>query len=148
VATFRRRTAEVITTWPTPDIRLVNGVPSYVYRDQLGSVRTITGAGGVVQRQAVYRPFGAVFGATGPADPRGWIGERLDPTGLQYLNARTYDPQLGLFLTPDWFPVTAPGVGTNRYAYAGGDPVNFSDPGGNVFWDWFSSQSQSDIADQ
>jgi RHS repeat-associated protein len=68
-----------------------------------------------------------------PTDPRGWIGERLDPTGLQFLNARYYDPQLGLFLTPDWFPVTAPGVGTKRYACAGGDPVNLRDPGGNCF---------------
>jgi hypothetical protein len=29
--------------------------------------------------------------------------------------------------------VTQAGVGTNRYAYAGGDPVNLSDPGGNCF---------------
>ena len=36
-----------------------------------------------------------------------------------------------MFLQPDWFEVTAAGVGTNRYAYAGGDPVNASDPGGN-----------------
>ncbi len=29
--------------------------------------------------------------------------------------------------------MTAAGVGTNRYAYAGGDPVNASDPGGSDF---------------
>ena len=38
-----------------------------------------------------------------------------------------------MFLQPDWFEVTAAGVGTNRYAYAGGDPVNGSDPGGNCW---------------
>ena len=60
------------------------------------------------------------------------MGERFDAAaGLQYLNARYYDPKLGMFLQPDWFEVTAAGVGTNRYAYAGGDPVNGSDPGGN-----------------
>jgi hypothetical protein len=48
-----------------------------------------------------------------------------------FLNARYYDPKLGMFLQPDWWEVTQPGVGTNRYAYAGGDPVNGSDPGGN-----------------
>ena len=51
---------------------------------------------------------------------------------MQYLNARYYDPRLGMFLQPDWFEVTAAGVGTNRYATAGGDPVNASDPGGEM----------------
>lgn len=51
---------------------------------------------------------------------------------MQYLNARYYDPQLGMFLQPDWLEVTKTGVGTKRYAYAGGDPVNASDPGGCV----------------
>ena len=60
-----------------------------------------------------------------PAAARGFIGERFDAgAGLQYLNARYYDPTLGLFLQPDWFEVTRAGVGTNRYAYAGGNPVN------------------------
>lgn len=36
-----------------------------------------------------------------------------------------------MFLQPDWFEVTMPGVGTNRFAYGLGDPVNLSDPGGN-----------------
>ena len=82
-------------------------------------------------------------GVTDPANPtersaastpesRGYIGERLDAeAGLQYLNARYYDPRLGMFIQPDWWEVTKPGVGTNRYAYAGGDPVNGIDPGGN-----------------
>ncbi len=30
--------------------------------------------------------------------------------------------------------ITEPGVGTNRYGYAGNDPVNASDPGGNDTW--------------
>jgi hypothetical protein len=36
-----------------------------------------------------------------------------------------------MFIQPDWFEVTKKGVGTNRYAYSGNDPVNGSDPGGN-----------------
>ena len=63
---------------------------------------------------------------------KGWIGERYDAeAGLQYLNARYYDPDLAMFLQPDWWEVTQAGVGTNRYAYAGGDPVNGVDPGGH-----------------
>ncbi len=36
-----------------------------------------------------------------------------------------------MFIQPDWFEVTKAGVGTNRYAYSGNDPVNISDPNGN-----------------
>lgn len=62
-----------------------------------------------------------------PATTRQDIGERYDPeTGLLYLNARYMDPAFGRFVSPDdWDPVLE-GVGTNRYAYAGNDPVNKS----------------------
>jgi len=49
-----------------------------------------------------------------------------------YLNARYYDPTLGLFLQPDWFEVTKQGVGTNRYAYNANDPINQMDPSGSL----------------
>ena len=67
------------------------------------------------------------------AETKGFIGERFDDgSGLQYLNARYYDPRLGMFLQPDWWEVTGPGVGTNRYSYSFNDPVNGRDPGGHV----------------
>jgi RHS repeat-associated protein len=68
-----------------------------------------------------------------PSEPKGFIGERTDPeTGLTYLHARYYDAALGRFLSPDWWDVTDPAVGTNRYAYALNDPVNKSDPNGHA----------------
>ena len=36
-----------------------------------------------------------------------------------------------MFIQPDWFDPTNPGVGTNRYAYSHNDPVNITDPNGN-----------------
>jgi hypothetical protein len=42
------------------------------------------------------------------------------------------DPRLGLFTSPDWLAPPIPGVGTNRYAYSFNDPVNLSDPNGNI----------------
>jgi hypothetical protein len=36
-----------------------------------------------------------------------------------------------MFIQPDWFDPTAPGVGTNRYAYSHNDPINRLDPEGN-----------------
>jgi RHS repeat-associated protein len=60
--------------------------------------------------------------------------ERTDPeTGLQYLNNRYYDLALGRFISPDDWDPTLAGVGTNRYAYAGNDPVNKSDRNGHNF---------------
>lgn len=60
------------------------------------------------------------------------MGERFDDdSGLQFRGARYYDPKLAMFIQPDWFEVTQPGVGTNRYSYSFNDPVNLSDPGGN-----------------
>ena len=51
-------------------------------------------------------------------EDKGYIGERHDRgAGMQCLNARYYDSELALFTSPDWFEVTAPGVGTNRYSY-------------------------------
>ena len=43
--------------------------------------------------------------ALAPNDTKGFLGERYDAdAGLQYLNARCYDPALALFIQPDWFP--------------------------------------------
>ncbi|MGB3176754.1 MAG: RHS repeat-associated core domain-containing protein, partial [Albidovulum sp.] len=62
-------------------------------------------------------------------------GERFDDTsGLQYLNARYYDPKLAIFIQPDWWEVMQEGVGTNRYAYSFNDPVNGSDPSGHAVY--------------
>jgi RHS repeat-associated protein len=109
----------------------------------LNSVRTTSDGNGADMGawlvQSSYRPFGELTEAFNPnaqpPDPeetKGFIGERFDSdAGLQYLNARYYDPELGRFIQPHWFEVTEPGVGTNRYAYSGNDPVNLSDPGGN-----------------
>jgi RHS repeat-associated protein len=85
---------------------------------------------------ALYKPFGEqsewLLPGNAAPETKGWIGERFDAdAGLQYLNARYYDPELSLFLQPDWFEVTKPGVGTNRFSYSFNDPVNKIDPGGN-----------------
>ena len=73
-----------------------------------------------------------VIAPLSPAEPKGWIGERTDPeTGLTYLHARYYDASLGRFLSPDWWNPSDPAVGTDRYGYSMGDPINKSDPNGH-----------------
>ncbi len=100
-----------------------------------GGGTTTASIGPVVLSSQVYRPFGEIEPIITGQDPEetiGYIGERFDSdAGLQYLNARYYDPASGMFIQPDWFEVTEPGVGTNRYGYSFNDPVNLRDPSGN-----------------
>ncbi|ESQ15208.1 MAG: hypothetical protein JKP98_16425 [Rhodobacteraceae bacterium] len=44
-------------------------------------------------------------------------------------------PAQARFIQPDWLDPNQPGVGTNRYAYAGGDPINRADPSGHAWVD-------------
>ncbi len=135
---------EEFLLYPLSDIRIrttnVDGViteqVSTLIKDQLGSIRAIYDAAGVLETNPTYQPFGKVemnpkAGQITP-ETKGFLGERYDAgAGLQYLNARYYDPELALFIQPDWFEVTMTGVGTNRYSYAFNDPVNLRDPSGN-----------------
>jgi RHS repeat-associated protein len=59
------------------------------------------------------------------------LRNKRDGTGLEYKRARVYDPQTGRFTQED--PIGLAG-GLNLYGYAGGDPVNFSDPFGLCPW--------------
>ena len=141
-------TNEVISTYPLPTIRLIHTKDSAgtittnherLHVDQLSSVRQITDDSTNVVARRAYEPFGKifyeqVFGLGHTPEDKGYIGERRDTNAeLQYLNARYHDYGLGLFTSPDWLDPTIPGVGTNRYVYAGNDPVNLRDPGGNEF---------------
>jgi RHS repeat-associated protein len=66
------------------------------------------------------------------AESKGFTGERDDSeVGLLYLHARYYDPKIGIFVSPDTWDPLKEGVGTNRYAYAGNDPVNKADRNGH-----------------
>lgn len=158
----RRRKGAQVTTWLGPDVELLpdgtmlkqahadariagklgaGWAREWLHRDHLASVRLLTDAAGQRVQRSHYRPYGDRSGGLvvseggGPRAPesKGYIGKRDDPdAGLVYLHARYYDPQLGRFVQPDWWDPLEPGVGTNRYAYAGNDPVNRSDPGGHV----------------
>ncbi|WVT77634.1 hypothetical protein QM996_24715 (plasmid) [Sinorhizobium chiapasense] len=51
------------------------------------------------------------------------------------------------FISPDTLDPTIEGVGANRYAYSGNDPINNSDPNGHLFdniRDYFSSPKERD----
>ncbi len=133
---------EQIILQPHPDFRITdaggaNEAVSYLNRDHLASVRLITNSSGVAEQSNTYTPFGdpdtQTLQTTAIPEEHSFIGERYDTsTGLLFLNARYYDPDLGRFLQPDWWEVRIPGVGINRYTYSMNDPVNLSDPSGHI----------------
>jgi RHS repeat-associated protein len=87
-----------------------------------GKVRTV---------QIGWPPDGFAYGPL--VQPQGlwWHGtltqQQRDIVGTNYRRNRVYDSQTGRFTQPD--PIGLAG-GLNLYGYAGGDPINFSDPFG------------------
>ena len=117
-------------------------VTSWSHKDHLASGRRVSFMGAMPASIHDYGAFGQPLAADGSTvlNGKAYINERFDPeTGLQYLHARYYDPEVARFLSPDtWDPILA-GVDFNRYAYAGNDPVNGSDASGHqaMFGDGF-----------
>lgn len=65
-----------------------------------------------------------------------FTGREWDPeTSLYYYRARYYDPTIGRFLQRDPHPgnSTVPSSVTNKYIYAGNNPLNNVDPSGLFF---------------
>lgn len=122
-------TTKYISIDGTPVARVDGGTKYWVHTDVQGSIQAETNAAGVEVHRKKYRPFGEVLSAGGslPFESRSFTAERQDSTGLVYLNARYYDPQLGRFISPDPTIDGEDTVGLNRYAYAANDPVNQTD---------------------
>ena len=85
-----------------------------------------------------FDPFGNTRGtapAAGsfPDDERGFLNDPGDPlTGLTNIGARWYDPTTGTFTSLDPVLETSSPTELNGYSYAGNDPVNSSDPTGEM----------------
>ena len=109
------------------------GSLNYLLGDQLGSTTvSVNAAGGtpVVQR---YLPYGAPRSTTGgtAVTDKGWIGQTKDgSTGLQYLNARYYDPVIGRFTAVDPMADLSQPASIDAYGYGHGSPVTMKDPTG------------------
>jgi RHS repeat-associated protein len=106
----------------------------FTFSDHLGSpVATMNGTTGVLETER-YTPFGiAMDNPNALTDQAGFTGHIKDSaTGLNYMQARYYDPVMGRFLSVD--PVTFVETGRpgqfNRYAYTWNDPINKTDPTG------------------
>ena len=103
----------------------------YYLADGLGSTMALTDDDGDIVNTYDYDVFGAERASSGTQDNDfTFAGEQVDgSTGLQYLLARYYDPEMGSFSSRD--PILE-GI-VNRafpYGYADANPVNLSDPTG------------------
>jgi len=100
----------------------------FLSADERGSVIAVSDAGGNLLTTNSYDEYGIPgtanagrFQFTGQA----WLPE----LGMYHYKARIYSPTLGRFLQTD--PIDIAG-GINLYAYVKNDPVNWTDPNGQV----------------
>ena len=113
---------------PTAERVGTNGPLSYLASDGQGTVATALDSAGNVTSQQLYTPYGNSRYSSGSSPTSmGYTGQRADSsTGLDYYQARYYDPVAGQFTSAD----TA-NDGSNRYGYVGGNPTTATDPSGH-----------------
>ena len=109
------------------------GALYHLHGDHLGST-SLTTAGSVVEASRAYYAYGSERAASGDLQTdRTFTGQKSDATGLLYYNARYYDPALGAFISPDSLvPNPARVVDYNRFLYARGNPLKYTDPSGHA----------------
>ena len=110
------------------------GKTTFYHYDLLGSpVATTDQAGNVLWREE-YSPWGEKLLKEDAShdNVRDYTGHVHDKeTGLTYMQARYYDPQIGRFMGVD--PVgfkEGNTISFNRYGYANNNPFKFTDPNG------------------
>ena len=109
-----------------------NGVVSYLYGDQLGSVSAVADDSGALVSKTFYHPWGTTryTQSTNPTD-YAYTGQ-MQEGDIYFYNTRWYDPSLGRFLQADTIVPTQQGTqALDRYAYLNNNPVNGTDPTGH-----------------
>jgi RHS repeat-associated protein len=101
---------------------------TYVHTDFLGSPVAESNNDGAVLSRMHYAPFGAPLEQ--PKNDTGYTGHEFDTDlGLNYMQARYYDPVIGRFYAND--PLGFRDIHSfNRYAYANNNPFKYVDPDG------------------
>ena len=104
-----------------------NGVPYSNTLNLTGDIVCTIGQTNQTEIETQYDAYGNILGGS-TLTSFGYTGEYMDAeTGLYYLSARFYDPELGRFTQEDdWLT-----EGPNLYIYCKNNPVLFSDPSGH-----------------
>jgi RHS repeat-associated protein len=111
-----------------------DGTLSYLLTDHLGSVSAVVDGTGTLISQQRYEPFGAERPGEGITQTDfGFTGQRdLAAAGLMDYNARWYSETVGVFTQPDMVSNFASPQALNRFSYVGDNPLNRTDPTGNI----------------
>lgn len=110
-----------------------DAVESVYHTDGIDSARVLTNAAGVVTDLRRTDAFGVLLSHSGTStQPFGFAGEqRDDETGLQYHQARYYDPGLGRFISRDpLMQMQTTSLSGNHYVYSLDNPTRYIDPSG------------------
>lgn len=121
----------VAFSFPSPSSALSATSVTFFYTDAQGTVLAVADAQGNVTQQFDYTPYGReVMGVA--MDGPGYTGHMSDlDSGLIYMKARYYDPDIGRFLSVDVYKASAGDpFSTNLYVYARAAPSMLVDPDG------------------
>ncbi|WP_037911774.1 Ig-like domain-containing protein, partial [Sulfitobacter mediterraneus] len=112
----------------------VGGTQAYVDSDALGSVTALTDASGTAVNDYLYTPFGRtlieVEGLTNDREFNGTLGVLEDAQDFITMRARSYDAELGRFISED--PLWLNGDTENLYRFGFNSPASFNDPSGEI----------------
>ena len=118
-----------------------NGTVYYYALNLQGDVVAILDMDGDPVVHYTYDAWGNILSSSGSMDTtlglhnplryRGYVYDQ--ETGLYYLQSRYYNPEWGRFINADAFVSTGQGsLGNNMFTYCLNNPVNNSDPGGDI----------------
>lgn len=122
----------VITKYyPIPGVLIamrIGGTLSYMAADGLSSVTEALDGSGNVTAAQLYTPYGTTRYSSGTMPTaKGFTGQYGDAaSGLDYYNARYYDPLAGQFASADDV------LGPNRFGYVADNPETYNDPTGHI----------------
>ena len=111
----------------------VGGVRYFLTYDQVGSLRAVANADGLVVKRISYDSFGNIITDSAPSFqvPFGFAGGLHDKdTNLVRFGYRDYDPDIGRWTAKD--PIFFAGGDTDLYGYVLNDPINCIDPTGEI----------------
>lgn len=119
---------------------------SYYLYDGRSSVTGLLTETASLTNSYIYDPYGTLTsGSADGVNYYGYNGESTNvKTGFQYLRARYYDAENGVFTTEDSdLGTTENPLTRNRYAYTTNNPLNYSDPTGHSLWSRVKSVAKS-----
>jgi RHS repeat-associated protein len=119
----------------TSQINNLASTTSYYLPNIQGSTRVLTSNAAAITDTYRYSAFGDIETQTGTTlNSYLYTRQQFDSsTGLYSLRTRYYDAAVGRFLSRDTYPLNHQNpMELNRYVYAAGNPVRWSDPSGLI----------------